>query len=184
MVILNLLHSNCLSLLEIWLVGSTNINKERMGGPRITSDDLNKLLKKKGYGIESAIKPAIERAIKPEASGSGEVCDLESGGGYESLREEAVAINYAGKCVVRIKFFRKRLADYSRANCEKYLIDSLTYAGLIRDDSEKEIWLIDEGQEKVDSEDKERVEIVIEYQAVDFSNLWVSRERLGNLGKG
>lgn len=108
---------------------------------------------------------------------------MEPSGGYESLRAQAVALNYTGKCTVRIKFYRKRLADYSRANCEKYLIDSLTYAGLIRDDSEDEILLIDEGQEKVATDKEERVEISLEYESVDEGKLWVHREKLGNIGK-
>ena len=108
---------------------------------------------------------------------------MESGGGYESLRAQAMALNYSGKCEVRIRFYRKRLADYSRANCEKYIIDSLVYAGLIRDDSEKEIRLIDEGQFKVEKDAEERVELELIYEHVDFTNLWVSRERWGNIGK-
>lgn len=150
-----------------------------MPAPRITTDELSNILKRKGYGIQSEIG---KKGIGSEISGAGEVRDVEPSRGYESLREEAVALNYSGICVVRIKFYRRRLADYSRANCEKYLIDSLTYAGLIRDDSEKEIRLIDEGQVKVETVQEERVEITLEYPEVDLDNLWVPRTRLGNIG--
>lgn len=142
--------------------------------------ELSKIIKRPGYGVASAFNKG---SFKAQASGSREMRDVESGRGYESLRAEAVAINYTGKCIIRIKFYRRRLADYSRANCEKYIIDSLTYAGVIRDDSETEIQLIDEGQEKVATPEEERVEITLEYSEVDFDNLWVKREKLGNIGK-
>lgn len=156
-----------------------------MGAPRINEDELAKILKRKGYGIQSELgKSQIGKTgVASEISSSGKSCDVEPSGGYESLRSEAVALNYTGICVVRIRFFRKRLADYSRANCEKYLIDSLTYAGIIRDDSEKEIRLIDEGQVKVDTDAEERVEITLEFPEVDLDNLWVPRKRLGNIGQ-
>ena len=150
-----------------------------MPAPRITNDELQTILKKRGYGISSELG---KKGLTSEVSSPRKSSDVESGGGYESLRKEAVALNYTGKCTVRIRFFRKRLADYSRANCEKYLIDSAVYGGIIRDDSEKEIWLIDEGQVKVDTEAEERVEIIFEYDEVDLDNLWVPRTRLGNIG--
>lgn len=155
-----------------------------MEAPRISSDKLNEILKKPGYGISTSIGGGKIRAsaISSKIGRSGESRDLEPGCGYESLRAQAVAINYTGKCEVRIKFFRKRLADYSRANCEKYIIDSLTYAGIIRDDSETEIRLIDEGQEKVSTDAEERVELKLTYNEVDMDNLWVPRERYGNIG--
>ena len=102
---------------------------------------------------------------------------MESNPRYEPLCAEAVQIGYSGLAIVRLKFYRRRLADYSRAICEKYLIDGLTYAGLIRDDSETEIRLIDEGQEKVESNEEERTEITIEYQQVDYDNLWVKNTK-------
>jgi hypothetical protein len=154
-----------------------------LSAPRITSDDLRKLLSKPGYAIPTAFKPAFKGSTGGQAHDSGEGGNLESGGGYESLREEAVQVGYSGKCVVRIKFYRKRLADYSRANCEKYIIDSLTYAGLIRDDSEKEIRLEDEGQVKVDTEAEERVELTLEYPEVDYNNIWEKKTKFGNATK-
>jgi hypothetical protein len=147
---------------------------------RTTRSELENVLGRKGYGIASSLGP---RSIASTIGSVGKVRDLEPGGGYESLRAQAVALDYSGKCEVRIKFFRKRLADYSRANCEKYIIDSLTYAGLIRDDSEKEILLVDEGQIKVDTDAEERVEINLIYPSVNFDTVWVKREKLGNIGK-
>lgn len=151
-----------------------------MPGVKFTNEEFERIIAKKGYGIASEIG---KRSLGSEVNRPRKDSDVESGGGYESLRAQAVALNYAGKCIVRIKFFRKRLADYSRANCEKYIIDSAVYAGLIRDDSEKEIRLIDEGQVKVDSDAEERVELSFEYEEVDFDNLWAERQRLGNIGK-
>jgi hypothetical protein len=91
--------------------------------------------------------------------------------------KKSLQVNYTGKVRVSLKFYRYRLADYSRAISEKALIDCLQYAGLIRGDSEKEIWLEDLGQEKVDQKSLERTELTLEYQDVDFDNLWVATGR-------
>jgi hypothetical protein len=146
----------------------------------INGGEFEKLARKPGVKIVSSIGKS---SVTSQVGRAGKVCDVEPDSGYESLRAQAMAVNYAGKCVVRIKFYRRRLADYSRANCEKYIIDSLTYAGLIRDDSEKEIWLVDEGQEKVETDAEERVEVTLEYSEVDLDNLWVKRKLMGNIGK-
>ncbi len=153
---------------------------------------LNAILGRKGYAIKSALGKGIKSSLKPafgprsvdlEDHRSGASGHLEQSDRLESLRAQGVQIGYTGKCVVRIKFYRHRLADYSRANCEKYLIDSAVYAGLIRDDSEAEILLIDEGQVKVESKDQERVEITFEYQDVDYANPWVKKVKFGNASK-
>ncbi len=158
-----------------------------MSAPRISQEELNKILGKKGYGVSSSIGKGIDKvranAITTKVGSPGQSSDVEPSDRLQSLRSQAVAINYSGIVTIRIKFFRKRLADYSRANCEKYIIDSLTYAGIVRDDSSTEIRLIDEGQEKVATDAEERVELSIEYDEVDMDNLWVPRERLGNVGK-
>jgi hypothetical protein len=143
-------------------------------------NELDTIIAKRGYGIVSEIGKG---SINSSFGSKGKVRDVEQRSGYESLRAQAVALNYSGKCEIRIKFFRKRLADYSRANCEKYIIDSLVYAGLIRDDSEKEIWLIDEGQEKVKTDAEERVVVTINYPEVTLDPLWVPRDRFGNIGQ-
>lgn len=159
-----------------------------MSAPRISSEKLQEILSKKHYGVSSSIGGGIGKvgaaSITSKISSSGPSGNVEPSCGHEPLRAQAVALNYSGIVTVRIKFFRKRLADYSRANCEKYIIDSLTYAGLIRDDSSKEIRLIDEGQEKVGTDAEERVELILEYDEVDLGNLWIGRERLGNVGQG
>lgn len=137
-------------------------------------EDLKKLLKKPGYGLSGGIKGSIGKStLGDKDSRSGKVGDLEPTAKLESLRAEKLQVNYAGKVRVRLKFFRRRLADYSRAISEKALVDCLQYGGLIIGDSETEIWLIDEGQHKVETTAEERTEIVLEYEAVDLDDLWV-----------
>lgn len=144
--------------------------------------DLNKILSRKGYGIQSSVKSSFSRSVASSFGDSRKSINLELDSSHESIREGAVQVGYSGIAVIRIKFYRKRLADYSRANCEKYIIDGLVYAGLIRDDSEKEIRLIDEGQVKVETQEEERVELSIEYPEVDYENLWVPKTKFGNSG--
>lgn len=147
----------------------------------MTDDDLNKILARPGYKIQSGIQSSLGKgSLGAKARSERENEDLESTFGDESLRAKAVSLNYSGKCKVRLKFYRRRLADYSRAISEKAMVDALVYAGLIRDDSEKEIWLEDEGQEKVESNEEERTEIVLEYSEFDFDNPFVKRERFQN----
>jgi hypothetical protein len=102
---------------------------------------------------------------------------LERDSGDELEGPEKLQVGCSGKVRVRIKFYRHRLADYSRAISEKALVDCLQYAGLISGDSEKEIWLIDDGQIKVGSKAEERVELTLEYPEVDYDNLWVAAKQ-------
>jgi len=147
----------------------------------MTNDDLRKVLTRPGYGIQSAFKPAYGKSTNGLKAGSaGEIDDVEPAIGASQIRSEAVSLNYSGKCIVRIKFYRRRLADYSRAISEKALIDALVYGGALTGDSEKEICLIDEGQVKVESEKEERTEVILEYPEVDFDNLFVPRTNFGN----
>ncbi len=90
---------------------------------------------------------------------------------------EKLQIGCTGKVRVRIKFYRHRLADYSRAISEKAIIDALCFAGCLCGDSEKEIFLQDEGQEKVATKEEERTEIILEYPEVDFDNIFVPAKR-------
>lgn len=146
----------------------------------ITTDDLRKLIQKPGYSIKSCLgKGAIGSAF----GGKGKDPHLEQSTFNEPLRAEAVSLNYTGKCVIRIRFYRRRLADYSRAISEKAIIDALVYGGAIRDDSEKEILLIDEGQFKVESDAEERTELTLEYADFDFIHPFVPRKSFGNAGK-
>lgn len=97
---------------------------------------------------------------------------MESDSSDESVCPEKLQINYSGKVRVRVTFYRRRLADYSRAISEKALVDCLQYAGLVGGDSEEEIWLEDGGQKKVESNEEERTEIELFYPEVDLDNLW------------
>jgi hypothetical protein len=145
----------------------------------MNESDLNKIIKKPNYGISAAFsKPSIKSGIRPGASSSKDcdswsLHDLESNTRDESLRAKKLQIGYSGKVRVVIRFYRRRLADYSRAISEKALIDCLQYAGLIQGDSETEIWLEDGGQEKVGSNEEERTEIELYYPEVDLDNSWV-----------
>lgn len=149
----------------------------------MNESDLRTILARKGYGIKSTIKSSIgERSVASSLDRAREDKNLESTPGDESLRSKATSYNYAGIVKVRLKFFRKRLADYSRAISEKALVDGLVYAGIILGDSSKEILLEDEGQVKVDKDSEERTEINIEYPEFDFDNPIVPRTRFGNMG--
>ncbi len=140
----------------------------------MTEDDLNKILSRPGYKIESGIKSCLpQRTVESEIKRAGEKHYLESIASDESVHAEKLQINYSGKVRVRITFYRRRLADYSRAISEKALVDCLQYAGIISGDSEKEIWLEDGGQKKVESDEEERTEIELFYEDVDYENLWV-----------
>jgi len=140
-----------------------------MAAPRFSQSELARIINKQHYGITSELgKRSVSSSFGKGANGSkagdtGAVNDLEPIAGNEQVGAEVLQIKCAGKVRVRIKFYRRRLADYSRAISEKAIIDALQYAGAIRGDSEKEIWLIDEGQEKVESKDLERTEITLEY---------------------
>jgi hypothetical protein len=141
---------------------------------RTTSGELAKLVKRQGIGIKCSLGKG---SVGLKIGNSRTVNNLESDSEYAFQGEKKLQINSAGKAVVSIKFFRSRLADYSRAISEKALIDALCYAGALRGDSEKEIRVIDLGQEKVADKSQERTEITIEYPEVDFDNLFVADGR-------
>ncbi len=154
-----------------------------MPAPRFSESELAKIISKQHYGIASELgKRSVSSSFGKRPNGaktgdSGSLNDVEPVAGDEQVGAEVLQIKCAGKVRVRIKFYRRRLADYSRAISEKAIIDALQYAGAIRGDSEKEIWLIDEGQEKVESKELERTEITLEYPEVDFDDLWEKRNR-------
>jgi hypothetical protein len=141
----------------------------------MTEDDLNKILSRPGYSIsESRIKSCIgPSTIESQIKREREIDNLESASSDESLHAKKLQVNYSGKVRVCFTFYRRRLADYSRAISEKALVDCLQYAGLIEGDSEKEIWLQDGGQKKVETDEEERTEIEIFYESVDLDNLWI-----------
>lgn len=141
---------------------------------RTTSGQLASILAKGKVGISSALG---KRTISSCLGGSGQVNDVEPTVGDELEGPKKLQIRCSGKVVVRIKFYRRRLADYSRAISEKALIDALYFAGAISGDSEKEIRLIDEGQWKVETNEEERTELVLEYPEVDYDNLFEESKR-------
>ncbi len=143
----------------------------------MTEDDLKEILKRPNYGIAGTIKSSIKSSIgkgtiASEIRDSGEAADLEQHTRCQSVRAEKDTINYKGQCCIRVKVFRKRLADPD-GNCYKYAIDFLRYCGALADDNEREVRIIFEGQTKVGTDQEEKTEITIEYQEVDFDNLWV-----------
>ena len=158
---------------------------------------LRKVASRKGYGVPKGFgcKPAFSHHGNPDTASeigswkarvedndSGQEQDLESTSGHESFLAQCLQIGTTEKVRVRLRFYRRRLADYSRAISEKADVDCLTQSGLIEDDQEACIQLIDEGQVKVESNEEERVEIVLEYDDVDLDNLWVPRTKFGQLG--
>lgn len=153
--------------------------------------ELRKITSRKGYGIPSSFSkhgnPDTASEIgawkaNREDRDSGSLKDLESTSSYESLLAQCLSVGTREKIRVCLRFYRRRLADYSRAISEKADIDCLTKSGLIEDDSSEEILLEDKGQTKVDSKEEERVEITLEYEDVDLDNPWVPRTKFGNLG--
>lgn len=151
----------------------------------MTSEKLQEILRKKGYGISSSVGRGIKSeigkgTISSQISGEGPFDDVESAAENVILRSVSLQIGYTGKCKVRLRFYRRRLADYSRAISEKASVDAAVYCGLLRGDSEKEIQLIDEGQFKVETEAEERTELVFEYEEVDLDNPFVKKDSFGN----
>ena len=136
----------------------------------MNENDLGIVLSRPGYGIKSS----IGRAIKPAVGNKRPVSDTEYCSGDALQGKDALTINYSGKCEVRIKVYRRRLADPD-GNCRKYHIDCLTKSGLVADDSEAEIQLTEEPQQKVENGGEEQVEIRLFYPAVDYNNLWIKK---------
>lgn len=129
----------------------------------LQQSDLDKILSRKGYGIASQFKR--RGAINSQISDSGEVSDVESRAGLQSIPEEGASLQYSGKCKIVFRVYRRKLTD-PLGDCEKYYIDSLRYAGLIRDDTYSEISVEKEATIKVDSDADERVEIDLTYEKV------------------
>lgn len=142
--------------------------------PRITEGELTKLVKRLKYGVPNAFGKG---AFKANNNSSGAEHNLESITESSFQGEKGLQINYTGKVLVSIVFYRYRLADYDRAISEKALLDCAIYSGLIRDDSLSEIRFGSCCQKKVGSKAEERTEITLEYPEVDFDNLWVRTGR-------
>jgi hypothetical protein len=142
----------------------------------MTESDLNKVLKKKNYGVQSAFaKPTVKSGFAAQkalvkAGGQGAVSDLERSTGLKSVRPEDLAIPYSGQCIVRIKVYRRRLTDPG-SDCWKYHLDTLRDLGLLADDNDAAIRLEEAPHVKVESNEEERVELEIEYPNIDLEDL-------------
>lgn len=140
-----------------------------MSAPRISQEELNKILGKKGYGIQTSISGGVAAkgtAITSKTSSSGEVSDAQCRTRLEPVLAPKASFRYTGRCTIRVKVYRKRLADPD-GNVPKWHVDALRMSLLIKDDSAKEVDYYFEGQEKVERDEDERVEIVLEY-----TNAW------------
>lgn len=136
----------------------------------ISQDQLDKILKKPGYGIQSSIGKGLQSSlgqgsVKSEVSDKGSLSNVERSAGHESLLQEGATLSYTGRCSISVKVYRRRLTD-PLGDCHKYHIDSLRYAGLIRDDTDAEVSVTEEPHEKVKTEAEERVEITLNYEKV------------------
>lgn len=98
---------------------------------------------------------------RPPAQGS----QLELADWQESLRLASGKAGHPNLVFVRVRSYRRKLLD--RDNLfPKYFIDALRYSGLIRDDTTRHI-ITDVDQEKVESEEEERTEIVLVYPSTE-----------------
>ncbi len=146
-----------------------------MSAPRISQEELNKIINKKGYGIASSISGGIGKTIKAQraidqAGGEGAMSLLERSSGSKSVRPKNVAVPYSGRCDVRIKVYRQRLTDTGN-DCYKYHLDACRYTGWLVEDNDAAIRLTEEPHEKVATKDEERVEITITYYGIDLDDL-------------
>lgn len=146
-----------------------------MRNSRWNEKDLEITLTKKGVGVQSSIGKGIKSSIKgtlnPKAGDTGKMPNLEQHFGRKSLGEKAATLRYSGQVVVRTQVFRRRLADPD-GNSLKYFLDGARYAGLLEDDTERHIRIITEPQQKVETNEEERVELTLEYQEIDPDNLY------------
>lgn len=137
--------------------------------------ELKAILKKPGYGLEQGIKSQLGSSLKREeiinkAGGEGAMSLLESCAGPKSVRPKDLTVPNTGRCVVRVKVFRRRLTDTGN-DCWKYHLDACRYLGLLADDNDATIRLEEEPHEKVESNEEERVEITLEYDGIDLADL-------------
>lgn len=103
------------------------------------------------------------RDANPHLFGSGPAPKLEPNPRNAALAAPQAESRNPGRAVVRVTSIRKRLLDPDNL-CEKYHLDGLRYAGLLRDDTEAEISL-QTGQRKAAKGEEERTEIEIQYLA-------------------
>lgn len=140
-------------------------------------EDLDNILKKKGYAIASSFRKPIQSSlgkaqIHSSLDGKRPVQDVEPSIGLQSLGAPRIAIKNSGLCTISITAFRRRLADPD-GNCFKASLDFITRSGALVDDSARYIRLIIEPQVKVETNEEERVEFVLDYDGVDEDDLFV-----------
>ncbi len=120
--------------------------------------------------MQSQLGKGLKSTIGSEIHSKREVSELEQRAGHESIHPPGLAIPYSGRCVVSVKVYRRRLTD-PLGDCTKYHIDALRYLGCLADDSDAAIRLEDEGHEKVESNEEERVEITVRYDSLTIAQL-------------
>lgn len=97
--------------------------------------------------------------VKNSSIHSGQITKLESNTGDGSLEPAKVQEGSSQKFFVRVTSFRKRLIDEDNL-CEKYHVDLCRYAGIMPSDAPTETRIL-VGQEKVKTDQEERVEIKV-----------------------
>lgn len=129
----------------------------------MTNEDLKTILGKKGYGVASSLGKS---SLRSEIGGKGSRADMEPCSGLQPIPEKGATLSYSGRCSISVKVYRRKLTD-PLGDCTKYHVDSLRYAGLIRDDSDAEISITEEPHEKVETDAEERCEITLSYQHIN-----------------
>lgn len=120
----------------------------------IDREQLSTSLRAKGL-----VRTASGEWAKVLSKGSGPVTKLESYIGPRPLEPTQVEERPGQKFFVRITSFRRKLIDEDNL-CEKYHVDLCRYAGALPSDAPKET-RIKVNQEKVKTQEEERVEIAI-----------------------
>lgn len=143
---------------------------------RPNSQDLETVLKRKGYGIadtigERSMASTIGRQnLLNKAGGYGEMSIMERSVGPASVRPQDLTIPHSGRVFVRIKVFRQRLTDTGN-DCWKYHLDACRYLGLLADDNDATIHLAEEPHERVKTKEEERVEITLTYEGTSVDDV-------------
>lgn len=126
-----------------------------MPSARLTSEQLAEITARKGYAISGGSLPV-------QVGCASEVPVAQCCVGNGALAEEEVKEHVAGRFLVRVAIFRKRLLDAD--NCAfgiKILLDCCRYAGVIPEDRPQDIRLEIAEQIKVATDAEERIEISV-----------------------
>lgn len=100
-------------------------------------------------------------ALNPHLARTGKATKLERDSGNAALEAPQTQSLHSGRVFVRVTSVRKRLLDPDNL-CEKYHLDCLRYAGLLRDDTAAEIDLKTQ-QRKAAKGEEEHTEIQVDY---------------------